>query len=117
CELSRELCAATICSLHYSLVIRRTPFSTLFPYTTLFRSLPFTYGIDAMRETIAGFQGADYWRALGVLAIFVALAFGLGLVLRPRMGNLILMFNRRIADTGLLVSEDVQIAKIGRAYV
>lgn len=76
----------------------------------LYNVLPFTYGIDAMRETIAGFQGADYWRALGVLAIFVALAFGLGLVLRPRMGNLILMFNRRIADTGLLVSEDVQIA-------
>lgn len=79
-------------------------------FRTLYTFLPFTYGIDAMRETIAGFYDGYYWKALGVLAVYVALAFALGLVLRPRLGNLILLFNRKIADTHLLVSEDVQIA-------
>src|SRR5438094_6987703 len=34
----RRLCAAPSCSLFH--VLRRLPRSTLFPYTTLFRSLP-----------------------------------------------------------------------------
>lgn len=32
--------------------------------------LPFTYGISAMRECIAGMYGANIWKYLGILAIF-----------------------------------------------
>ncbi|MBW1639779.1 YhgE/Pip domain-containing protein [Microbacterium resistens] len=75
----------------------------------LYPFLPFTYGIDALRETISGFYGGHYWRFLGALAVFVVLAFVLGLFLRRRLGNFALLFNRRLAESQLLVSEDVQI--------
>ncbi|MFJ4045856.1 YhgE/Pip family protein [Microbacterium sp. NPDC089987] len=75
----------------------------------LYPFLPFTYGIDAMRETISGFYGGHWWGFMGMLAIFVALAWVLGLFLRGRLGNFTLLFNRRLAETELMVSEDVQI--------
>lgn len=75
----------------------------------LYPFLPFTYGIDAMRETISGFYGAHWWGFMGMLAIFVALAWVLGLLLRGRLGSFTRLFNRRLAETELMVSEDVQI--------
>jgi len=78
-------------------------------FRALYPFLPFTYGIDALRETISGFYDGHYWRYMGVLAVFVVLAFVLGLLLRRRLGNFALLFNRRLSDSQLLVSEDVQI--------
>lgn len=75
----------------------------------LYPFLPFTYGIDAMREAISGFYGGHWWGFMGMLAIFVALAWVLGLFLRGRLGNFTLLFNRRLAETELIVSEEVQI--------
>ncbi|GAA3934465.1 YhgE/Pip domain-containing protein [Microbacterium soli] len=75
----------------------------------LYPFLPFTYGIDALRETISGFYDGAWWRAMGTLAIHVVLAFALGLFLRRRIGNFALLFNRRLSESRLLVSEDVQI--------
>lgn len=81
----------------------------------LYPFLPFTYGIDALRETVSGFYDGHYWRDMGALAVFVVLAFALGLFLRRRLGNFALLFNRRLAETELLVSEDVQITGRRRA--
>lgn len=78
-------------------------FQAIFPY------LPFTYGIDAMRETIGGFYQADYFRYVAVLLLFAALSFALGMLLRQRLGNLARLLNRELGDTGLFVSEDVQV--------
>ncbi|MGO1315961.1 MAG: YhgE/Pip family protein [Cellulomonadaceae bacterium] len=78
-------------------------------FRALYPLFPFTYGIDAMRETISGFYGTHYLRYVGALAVFVALSFALGLVLRRYLGNLHGLFNREIASTGLLRSEEVQI--------
>ncbi|MEV4776657.1 YhgE/Pip domain-containing protein [Microbacterium sp. LWH12-1.2] len=75
----------------------------------LYPFLPFTYGIDALRETISGFYDGHYWQFMGALAVFVVLAFTLGLFLRRRLGNFALLFNSRLAESQLLVSEDVQI--------
>ncbi|WP_341976606.1 YhgE/Pip domain-containing protein [Microbacterium sp. LWO13-1.2] len=75
----------------------------------LYPFLPFTYGIDALRETISGFCDGHYWQFMGALAVFVVLAFTLGLFLRRRLGNFALLFNSRLAESHLLVSEDVQI--------
>ena len=76
--------------------------------------LPFTYGIDAMRETIAGFYDGHYWGFMGALFLFVVLAWVLGLVLRRSLANLNLVFNREIAATDLLIGEDVQV--VGSGY-
>lgn len=91
-------------------------FQAIFPY------LPFTYGIDAMRETIGGFYHVDYLRNVAVLLLFAALSFALGMLLRQRLGNLGRLLNRDLGSTGLFVSEDVQIlgsrrrlAQIGQA--
>src|SRR3712207_8054844 len=45
--------------MFFFLIIRRPPRSTLFPYTTLFRSLA-GHGVEARRTGAAGFQGAGY---------------------------------------------------------
>lgn len=78
-------------------------FQSLFPF------FPFTYGIDALRETIGGFYDGYYWRYVGALAIFAALSFLLGIFFRQRLGNFARLFNQKLSDTGLFVSEDVQV--------
>ena len=54
----------------------------------LYPLFPFTYGINAMRETVGGFYDHAYIRAIGVLAIHVAISFTIGLALRPYLVNL-----------------------------
>lgn len=78
-------------------------------FQALFPLFPFTYSIDAMRETIGGFYDLYFVRSLAMLALFAVLAFFLGLFLRQRLGNFARLFNRNLADTGLFISEDVQI--------
>ncbi|WP_182348857.1 YhgE/Pip domain-containing protein [Tomitella gaofuii] len=77
-------------------------------FRALFPFFPFTYGIDAMRETIGGFYGLNYLRYMAVLTLFAALSFVLGVFLRQRLGNFARLFNRKLADTNLFLSEDVQ---------
>ena len=83
-------------------------------FRAIYPLLPFSYGIDAMRETIAGFYGAHYWRYIGVLSLMMVLSFVLGLVLRRRLANFNLLFNRQIASTDLLIGEKVQV--VGSGY-
>ncbi|KAA0918328.1 YhgE/Pip domain-containing protein [Dietzia sp. ANT_WB102] len=80
-------------------------------FRALYPFLPFTYGIDAMRETLSGFYGNHYWKNMAVLAVVVVLSFLLGLTLRKRLGNFALLFSRRLASTQLLVTEDVHITR------
>ena len=67
--------------------------------------LPFSYGIGAMRECIAGFYGHTYAKNLGILALFLLLALFIGLVLRLLLMNLNHLFDRRLADTDLMLGE------------
>ncbi|WP_298039866.1 YhgE/Pip domain-containing protein [uncultured Microbacterium sp.] len=83
-------------------------FQSLYPF------FPFTYGIDAMREVISGFAGMAYWRYMGMLAVFAALAFFLGLVLRRHFANVTRLFTTQVRDTELFTSEDG--APTGRGY-
>lgn len=83
-------------------------------FRNIYPFLPFTYGIDAMRETIAGFYDGHWWQFMGSLAIFVVLAWILGLFLRQRLANLNRLYNREIAATDLLIGEDVQV--VGSGY-
>ena len=67
--------------------------------------LPFTYSINAMRETIAGYYGHHYGKNLGILMIFLGVALLLGLVIQPLIMNMNNMFDDRLSQTGLMMSE------------
>lgn len=78
-------------------------------FRALYPFFPFTYGIDAMRETIGGFYHGDYWRSFLVLTFYAVLAFALGLFFRQRLGNFARLFNSKLSMTGLFSSENVQV--------
>lgn len=67
--------------------------------------LPFTYGIGALREAIGGMYGAAYWVDLAHLALFLPVAFLIGLVARPYLLNVNLLFDRKLAETDVMVGE------------
>lgn len=76
--------------------------------------LPFTYGIDAMRETIGGMYGWNYVSALAHLALFVPASLLVGLAIRPYLLNLNLLFDRKLAQTDLMVCEGPESASVER---
>lgn len=67
--------------------------------------LPFTYGINAMRECVAGMYGNYYIKNLLILLIFIPIAFFIGLVLRPALMNLNHLFDKKLAETDLMLCE------------
>ena len=67
--------------------------------------LPFTYGINLMRETIGGMYAFNYLFNLAILGIFLAIALFIGLGLRPLLMNLNLLFDKQLATTGLMICE------------
>ena len=76
--------------------------------------LPFSYGIDTLRETIGGFYSTHYWKFLGILWLMAIVALIAGGVLRRMLSNVNLLFNRQLRETGLLQAETVQV--VGSGY-
>ncbi|WEV67554.1 YhgE/Pip domain-containing protein [Bifidobacterium sp. ESL0769] len=74
-------------------------FRDLYPY------FPFTYSINALRETIAGFYHAEWFVNMGRLMIFAILFFILGLVVKPHMGNLQQLVDRQLKASDIITSE------------
>ena len=68
---------------------------------------PFTYAIDALRETIGGFYGNVWWTSMAHLLVFAAVAFAIGIGIRPRLTNVNRLFARQIAQAGILNGEPV----------
>ena len=68
---------------------------------------PFTYAIDALRETIGGFYGNVWWTSMAHLLVFAAVAFTIGIGVRPRLTNVNRLFARQIAQAGILNGEPV----------
>lgn len=66
---------------------------------------PFTYSIDAMRETIGGFYDGAWLRHVAALMVFVAFSFVLGIAVRPYLGNLNRLFARQIEESDIIVGE------------
>ena len=83
----------------YPIQMQPSLFRTLSPW------LPFTYGINAMREAVAGFYDGYFARDLLVLLLFVIPALLLGIVARRRLIGVNRLFDRKMAQTDLLVSE------------
>ncbi len=73
--------------------------------------LPFTYGINAMRETIGGMYGMNYLMNLVSLAVFLLIALLVGVWLRPKLLNLNLLFDRELAGTGVMICEHGDMAR------
>lgn len=63
---------------------------------------PFPYAIDAMRETISGRYGSDYWQFMGVLLLFVAASLALGLFIRKPFMKLNHYMHHRMHDTDMM---------------
>lgn len=73
--------------------------------------LPFTYGINAMRETIGGMYGMDYLVNLAALAVFLLIALFVGVWLRPKLLNLNLLFDHELTTTGVMICEHDDMAR------
>ncbi len=70
--------------------------------------LPFTYGIDAMREALSGLYGFAYVGDLFMLLLIVPGALLVGLGLRRIMANLLLMFDEEMNKAGFFASEEYE---------
>ena len=69
--------------------------------------LPFTYGIAAMREAIAGFYGGNYATNIAVLLVYLIPAALIGLGARRHLLNINALFDRRLGETDLMITENV----------
>ena len=67
--------------------------------------LPFTYGINAMRGPIAGTYANHYWLDMLHLFWYLPVALFIGLVVRRYAMNLNALFDRRLGDTDLMITE------------
>ena len=95
------VCAGMLCSFVYVNLI----YAMALTFKRLHPLLPFSYGIGAMRECIAGFYKNNYAKDLLTLLLFLLLAFFIGLVLRPLLMNLNHLFDKRLAETDLMLGE------------
>ena len=73
------------------------PFKAIAPF------LPFKYGINALRETVAGLDQNAYLSNLGKLLIFIIPALVLGLLLRKPCIKIIAFFNEKIEESDLVI--------------
>ena len=64
--------------------------------------LPFTYGVNAMRETIGGIYQNAYAQNLLHLLCFLPIALFIGLILRKPLLSLNSFFDRRLSETHLM---------------
>ncbi|MCH9275616.1 YhgE/Pip domain-containing protein [Bifidobacterium amazonense] len=78
-------------------------------YQRLYPLLPFTYGVEALREAIGGFYGADFWIRLGQTSTFAVAFLLMALLCRPALANLNDLFNRELADTDLINTKRLEI--------
>ena len=67
--------------------------------------LPFTYGINAMREAIAGFYGSYYAQNLLMLLVFLIPALLIGVTARKHLLNINYLFDRKLAETDMMIAE------------
>ena len=67
--------------------------------------LPFTYGINAMREAIAGFYGNYYTQNLAVLLVYLIPALLIGVTARKHLLNINNLFDKKLAETDMMIAE------------
>ncbi len=78
-------------------------------FQAIYPVLPFSYGIDALREAIGGFYGSYFVRDLAVLAAMFASMLVLGVVLGPAMSNVTRLAARQIREGDLYNGEEAAV--------
>ncbi len=76
-------------------------------FRRLYPWLPFTYGINAMREALAGFYDGYYVNNLIYLMLFLIPVLLVGIGLRKYLLNINALFDRKLAQTDMMISERV----------
>ncbi|WP_416174462.1 MAG: YhgE/Pip domain-containing protein [Bifidobacterium crudilactis] len=71
-------------------------------FRAVYPFLPFPHAIDAMHAAMTDSYGAEYWEAMGALALFLIPTLFLGLVLRRPMVRFNAWVNRSLASTKLM---------------
>ena len=71
-------------------------------FRAVYPLLPFTHSLAALRETVGGLYGADYWIDLGKLAIFLVISLIVGLVLRKPIIKINDAFAEKLEETKLM---------------
>ena len=69
--------------------------------------LPFTYGINAMREAIAGFYADYYAQDLLILLVYLIPAVLIGVTARRHLLNINALFDKKLAETDMMFTERV----------
>ena len=72
-------------------------------YQTIYKYLPFPYGMDAMRETIGGIYQLDYWKDIGILGIYLVISLFIGLVVAIPFRKLMHMIEKSKENTGIMI--------------
>lgn len=95
------------------LIVQIPGSSGLFPvemmppvYQAINPLLPFTYSCNAFREAIAGFYGLHYYEDIAALLMYIPLAIVFGIVVGNYAFNLNVMFDKKLKDTDLLVTDE-----------
>ena len=83
-----------------------TPF-----FQAVYQLLPFTYGINGLREAICGFYENDLLIYCLVLLAILVVSMLIGIFLRPRLHAFNSLFSRQIKERGLFVIEEVEFKK------
>jgi putative membrane protein len=71
-------------------------------FQAVYPLLPFTHSMAALRETVGGMYGMNYWIDLGKLAIFLVISLFVGLVLRKPIIKLNDAFTEKLEETKLM---------------
>ena len=78
-------------------------------FQTIYPVFPFTYGINAMRETVSGFYGSAWANDLAMLALFFVVFVLIGVFVRPFLTNTNLMFAKQLTETDIINHETVHL--------
>lgn len=78
-------------------------------FQAVYPAFPFTYGINAIRETTCGFYDGAWLQSMGVLLAFFAAFLAIGLLARPYLTNLNRLFARQIEESDIINGEQVQL--------
>lgn len=78
-------------------------------FQVVYPLFPFTYGINALRETIAGFYGLQWVGYLGIMLLFLVAFLAIGLFLRPYFVNLNRMVAHQIKESDIINGEEAEL--------
>ena len=71
-------------------------------FRAVYPLLPFTHSMEALRESVGGCYGNDYWIDLAKLGIFLVIALFMGLVLRKPIIRMNEAFTEQLEETKII---------------